>query len=106
MTKKKVAVPAANPEPAATSKKKQAELPHMPAKTQLEKDADTVVEKWEDLQTKKAALSAAKVVLLATMKKTGRFLVSALDSNGIKRKIEYKETEGINVTKASSSEED
>jgi len=77
----------------------------MPPKTQLEKDTEAVVEKWEDLQKKKAALTEAKKLLLATMKKTNRFVASALDSNGIKRKIEYKETEGINITKMSGEDD-
>jgi hypothetical protein len=84
--------------------KKQAELPGMPARTELEKAAAVVLDKWEDLQGKKAELFDAKVKLLGLMKKANRTKLCLTDSNDIKRKIEYKESEGITVAKASPEE--
>lgn len=81
------------------AKKKQDNLPGMPPPTQLEKDAEIVVEKWEDLQEKKAALTAAKKKLLETMKATKRFVVSTEDSKGILRKMEYKDNQAITIVK-------
>jgi len=85
--------------------KKQGELKGMPPKTELEKQADKVVEKWEDLQKKKAALTAEKLALMPMMKKANRSEVFALDSMGIKRKVGYNESEAISVTKAAGEEE-
>lgn len=90
---------------ATVTVKKQPELKGMPAKSELEKAADVVVEKWEDLQTKKASLTAAKEEWMKLAKKTGRTEVILNDSNGIKRRIAYKESEGVTVTKASGEEE-
>jgi len=90
--------------PAPKGKKKQGELPGMPQKTELEKAAGVVLDKWEDLQGKKAELFDAKVKLLALMKKSNRTRICLMDSNDIKRKIEYKESEGVTVGKASPEE--
>ena len=76
----------------------------MPAKTQLEKDADAVMDAWEILQGKKADLFNAKVKLLASMKAANRTRISIVDSKDIKRKIEYKESEGLTISKAGKEE--
>jgi len=104
MVEKTKEEPKANTPAAPKSKRKQGELPNMPAKTELEKAAGVVLDKWEDLQGKKAELFDAKVKLLALMKKSNRTKICLLDSEDIKRKIEYKESEGVTVGKASPEE--
>ena len=84
--------------------KKNPELPGMPVKGPLEKAAEVVLDKWEVLQGKKAELFDAKVNLLDLMKKANRTKVCLVDSNDVKRKIEYKESEGVVVSKAGPEE--
>lgn len=81
--------------------KKQEELKGMPKKTQVELDAETLIDKWENLQNRKAEFTAAKKVLIESLKKANRSKVPIVDSDGIKREIEYKESEGLTVRKAS-----
>lgn len=88
-----------------TDVKKQPELKGMPAKSELEKAADVVMDKWEILQGKKADLTTAKEEWMKLAKKTGRTEVILNDSNGIKRRIAYKESEGVTVTKAGGEDE-
>jgi hypothetical protein len=76
----------------------------MPPKTDLEKAAEVVLDKWEVLQGKKAELFDAKVKLLDLMKKANRTKICLTDSNDVKRKIEYKESEGVTVGKAGPEE--
>lgn len=81
--------------------KRQGDLKGMPPKTELEKSGEKLLDKWENLQGKKAELSAAKKELLISMKKANKSVIHLVDSDGIKRKIEYKESEGITIKKDS-----
>lgn len=83
---------------------KQTELKNMPPRTQVEKDAATCIDKWENLQNKKAEYTAAKKTLTASLKKANRSKIPVMDSDGIKRMFEYKESEGITVRKAGPEE--
>lgn len=80
--------------------KKQPELKGMPKKTEMEKAGEAVLEKWENLQKRKAELTAAKEAWMALAKKSGRSELCLKDSNDILRRIAYKESEGVTVTKA------
>lgn len=96
---------AAAPETKTRSKKKpQGQLPGMPARTQLEKDGDSVIEKWEELQKRKAALSEAKKLLMASLRKSNRTYITLLDSKGVPRKLELSESESISIVKAAKDE--
>lgn len=85
---------------------KQGQLKGMPAKTQAEKDGDALIDKWENLQNRKAEFTAAKKTLIASLKKANRSKLSIVDSDGIKREIEYKESEGLTVRKAGPEKEE
>lgn len=83
---------------------KQGQLRGMPAKTQVEKDAEFLLDKWENLQNRKAEFTAAKEKLIESLKKSNRSWICGIDSDGIKRKLEWKESEGLTVRKAGPEE--
>jgi len=84
--------------------KKQGQLKGMPKKTQVELDAEALLDKWENLQNRKAEYTAAKERLIESLKKANRSWICGVDSDGIKRKLEYKESEGLTVRKAGPEE--
>jgi hypothetical protein len=78
--------------------KKQEELKGMPKKTDLEIQAQKVVEFYEAVKENKLKLSEEKDKLLPLMKASGRLALSLQDSEGNNLKIEIKENaEKINI---------
>lgn len=64
------------------SGKKPKELPGMPKKSALGKQADKVIEKWELLKDMQEQLQDEKNRLLPLMKEQSKLVLSLKDSNG------------------------
>jgi len=63
-------------------KGKQDELPGMPEKTELQKQADEVISVWEDIKIMQEELNEEKNKLVPLMKAENRFSLTLQDSDG------------------------